>query len=139
MKDILKAWLKYVEADFFFLHSQVCITKYLYKNAHCQKHGSKHFQKSEKGREIDPCQTTFNDSTSGLHPQSSKNQTQQVLHCLLSTVETHLANQPDLLKQNHGPYCALYGHHPPPPKFQWQWEGSSALKLIAGYGLWGSA
>lgn len=60
------------------------------------------------------------------HPQSSKNQTQQVLHCLLSTVETHMASQPNLLKQDHGPYCviAFYLSHPPPSKFQWQWEGS---------------
>lgn len=84
------------------------------------------FRRVEKGREVDRCLTTFNDSTFGLHPQSSKNQTQQVLHCLLLTVETHMASQPDLLKQDHGPYCviAFYMSHPPPSKFQWQWEGS---------------
>lgn len=124
-----------------FLHSQVCITKYLCTNTRCQKQGSKDFQKSEKGRKVDQCRTTFNDSSFGLHPQSSKYQTQQMLHCLLSAVETHLASQPDLLKQDHGPYCviAFYANHLPPSKFQWQWEGSSALKLITGYGLWGSA
>lgn len=41
-KNIPKYWFKYVDANFFF-------------NADGEKHSSKDFQMSEKGREVDQC------------------------------------------------------------------------------------
>lgn len=60
-KEHIKYWFKYVNA-FFFL------------NTDCQKYSSKDFQKSEKGREVDQCHSTFSHSTFDLYPQRSKNQ-----------------------------------------------------------------
>lgn len=98
----------------------------LFFYTHCQKHRSKDFQKSEKGRKADQCQSAFNHSTFSLYPQNSKNRT-QVLHSLLSIVETHLASQPDLLKQNHGPYRVIdFYATPPTPHLNFSGNGRGA-------------
>lgn len=103
---------------------------HIYAQIFTVKNSSKDFWKSDKGKQFDQCPATFSDTTYGFHPWSCKNQTQQVLHCLLPTVETHLANQPGLLRSWTILCHHFHANHLSPSKFQWQLEGCVALKLF---------